>query len=288
MTHAFTVGVEEEFQIVDPNTWSALPELRIGELWVKSDSVTRGYWNRPKPTADAFQAYTTDTGEGPFLRTGDLGFVHGGKLFITGRIKELIIVNGENHYPQDIEETVQSLSESFRVHYGAAFSFDDDRLAVVQAVNRGKDISAQFDDLVTRIRRAVLKVHGVAPAYIGLVNPATIPKTSSGKIQRAELRRQLLEKRLPILHAWEIERPRAEPRPAPRPTVDPASRLKFRRPSSTVDPWASRGDRVTMFTTPVNAFAPQTAEAGPRTTSIWRTSAGSTGIMSQRIAPTKS
>ncbi len=207
-------------KIVDPDTWSTLPELRIGELWVKSDSVTRGYWNRPKPTADAFHAYTTDTGEGPFLRTGDLGFVQGGKLFITGRIKELIIVNGFNHYPQDIEETVQSLSENFRVHYGAAFSFDDDRLAVVQAVNRGKDVSAQFDDLVARIRRAVLKVHGVAPAYIGLVNPGTIPKTSSGKIQRAELRRQLLEKRLPILHAWEIERSRAEPRPAPRPTLE--------------------------------------------------------------------
>jgi acyl-CoA synthetase (AMP-forming)/AMP-acid ligase II/alkylation response protein AidB-like acyl-CoA dehydrogenase/acyl carrier protein len=208
-------------KIVDPDTWTTLPELRIGEVWLKSDSVTRGYWNRPKPTADAFHAYTTDTGEGPFLRTGDLGFVQGGKLFITGRIKELIIVNGFNHYPQDIEETVQSLSENFRVHYGAAFSFDDDRLAVVQAVNRGKDVSGQFEDLVSRIRRAVLKVHGVAPAYIGLVNPGTIPKTSSGKIQRAELRRQLLEKRLPILHAWEIERSRPEPRPAPRPAPEP-------------------------------------------------------------------
>jgi acyl-CoA synthetase (AMP-forming)/AMP-acid ligase II/alkylation response protein AidB-like acyl-CoA dehydrogenase/acyl carrier protein len=208
-------------KIVDPDTWTTLPELRIGELWLKSDSVTRGYWNRPKATADAFHAYTTDTGEGPFLRTGDLGFVHDGKLFITGRIKELIIVNGFNHYPQDIEETVQGLSENFRVHYGAAFSFEDDRLAVIQAVTRGKDVSAQFEDLVSRIRRAVLKAHGVAPAYIGLVTPGTIPKTSSGKIQRAELRRQLLEKRLPILHAWEIERPRVEPRPTSRAAAEP-------------------------------------------------------------------
>ena len=207
-------------KIVDPDTWTTLPELRIGELWLKSESVTRGYWNRPKATADAFHAYTTDTGEGPFLRTGDLGFVRDGKLFITGRIKELIIVNGFNHYPQDIEETVQALSENFRVHYGAAFSFEDDRLAVIQAVNRGKDVSAQFEDLVSRIRRAVLTVHGVAPAYIGLVTPGTIPKTSSGKIQRAALRRQLLEKRLPTLHAWEIERPRVEPRPAPRPAPE--------------------------------------------------------------------
>ncbi|WP_158501823.1 AMP-binding protein [Vitiosangium sp. GDMCC 1.1324] len=210
-------GREQSVRIVDPESWMELPDLRVGEIWLKSDSVTRGYWSRAKATADAFHAYTTDTGEGPFLRTGDLGFVRNGSLFITGRIKELIIVNGFNHYPQDIEETVQSLSDDFRVHYGAAFSFDDERLAVVQAVTRGRDVSSRFDELVAQIRREVLKVHGVAPAYVALVNPGTIPKTSSGKIQRGEVRRQFLEKQLEVLHAWEAERPSEAPVPAPAP-----------------------------------------------------------------------
>jgi len=201
--------------IVAPDTWTTVPALGIGEIWVQSDSVTRGYWNKPKPTADAFHAYTTDTGEGPFLRTGDLGFVRDGKLFITGRIKELIIVHGANHYPQDIEDTVQALSADLRVHYGAAFSFDDDRLAVIQAVNRGTDVASRGDELVAQIRRAVLQVHGVAPSYVALVDPRTIAKTSSGKIQRAELRRLLLEHRLEVLHAWEGERPREGSPPAP-------------------------------------------------------------------------
>ncbi len=206
---------EQVVKIVDPETWMTLPDLRVGEVWLKSDSVTRGYWNRAKATADAFHAYTTDTGEGPFLRTGDLGFVRDGRLFITGRIKELIIVNGFNHYPQDIEETVQALSDDFRVHCGAAFSFDDERLAVVQAVTRGKDVSARFDELIAQIRREVLKVHGVAPAYVALVNAGTILKTSSGKIQRGALRRLFLEKQLEVLHAWEAERPTEAPVPAP-------------------------------------------------------------------------
>jgi acyl-CoA synthetase (AMP-forming)/AMP-acid ligase II/alkylation response protein AidB-like acyl-CoA dehydrogenase/acyl carrier protein len=206
---------DQVVKIVAPDTWTTVPELGIGEIWVKSDSVTRGYWNKPKPTADAFHAYTTDTGEGPFLRTGDLGFVRGGKLFVTGRIKELIIVHGANHYPQDIEDTVQALSADFRVHYGAAFSFDDDRLAVIQAVNRGTDVAARGDELVAQIRRAVLHIHGVAPSYIALVNSTAIAKTSSGKIQRAALRRQLLDQRLEVLHAWEGERPPEVAPPAP-------------------------------------------------------------------------
>ncbi|MDC0708894.1 AMP-binding protein [Stigmatella sp. ncwal1] len=210
-------GREQVVKIVDPGSWTVQPDLRVGEIWIKSDSVTRGYWNRAKATADAFHAYTTDTGEGPFMRTGDLGFVRDGRLFITGRIKELIIVNGFNHYPQDIEETVQALSDDFRVHCGAAFSFDEERLGIVQGVVRGKDVTARFDELVAQIRREVLKVHGVAPAYIALVNPGMVPKTSSGKIQRGEVRRSFLDKQLEVLHAWEAERPRETLAPVPAP-----------------------------------------------------------------------
>ena len=193
---------DQTLRIVDPQTWTALPDLAIGEVWLKSESVTRGYWNRTKASADSFHAYTTDTGDGPFLRTGDLGFLRNGSLYLTGRIKELIIVNGFNHYPQDIEDTVQALSPDFRVHYGAAFSFDDERLAVIQAVARAKDAAPRFDDLIAQIRRAVLNVHGIAPSYVALVNTGAIPKTSSGKIQRGLLRKQLVENRLEVLRAW--------------------------------------------------------------------------------------
>ncbi|WP_163778359.1 AMP-binding protein [Myxococcus vastator] len=198
---------EQTVRIVDPESWTLQPDARVGEVWLKSDSVTRGYWNRAQATADTFHAYTTDTGEGPFLRTGDLGFVHEGSLYITGRIKELIIVNGFNHHPQDLEDTVQALSDDLRVHCGAAFSFDDEKLAVVQAVTRGREVAPRFEELTASIRREVLRVHGVAPAYIALVNAGMIPKTSSGKIQRGEVRKAFLDGTLEVLHDWRPEPP---------------------------------------------------------------------------------
>ena len=196
---------DQTVRIVDPQTWTTLPDLAIGEVWLKSESVTRGYWNRTRATADSFHAYSTDTGDGPFLRTGDLGFIRNDSLYLTGRIKELIIVNGFNHYPQDIEDTVQALSPDFRIHFGAAFSLDDERLAVIQAVARAREAAPRYDDLIAQIRRAVLNRHGVAPSYVALVNTGSIPKTSSGKIQRGLLRKQLLENRLEVLHAWRSE-----------------------------------------------------------------------------------
>jgi acyl-CoA synthetase (AMP-forming)/AMP-acid ligase II/alkylation response protein AidB-like acyl-CoA dehydrogenase/acyl carrier protein len=212
---------DQMVRIVDPETWTMLPDMSIGEVWLKSDSVTRGYWSRTKATADTFHAYTTDTGDGPFLRTGDLGFIRNDRLYITGRIKELIIVNGFNHYPQDIEETVQALSQDFRVHYGAAFSFEDERLAVIQAVTSTEEVAPRFDDLIAQTRRAVLTVHGIAPSYVALVNTGAIPKTSSGKIQRGELRKQLLENRLEVLHAWRSEALQAGARPTVTPLQAP-------------------------------------------------------------------
>lgn len=196
---------DQTMRIVDPATWSVLPERRVGEIWLKSRSVARGYWNKPAETAETFQAYTTESGEGPFLRTGDLGFLNNGRLYITGRIKELIIINGVNHYPQDIEETVQSLSDAFRVHAGAAFGFDDDKLGIVQGINRAKVSPEELQALIAQLRQAVWQVHGVAPAYVGLVNPGEIAKTSSGKIQRGVVRRRFLAKELPLLAEWRSE-----------------------------------------------------------------------------------
>jgi acyl-CoA synthetase (AMP-forming)/AMP-acid ligase II/alkylation response protein AidB-like acyl-CoA dehydrogenase/acyl carrier protein len=201
---------DQTVRIVDPTTWAVLPERRVGEIWVKSRSIARGYWNKRKETAETFQAYTTDTGEGPFLRTGDLGFFHDGHLYIAGRIKELVIVNGINHYPQDIEETVQSLSDNFRVHSGAAFGFEDDKLAIIQGINRTKASPQELDDLISRIRQTVLQVHGISPSYVGLVSPGEIAKTSSGKIQRGFIRRRFLSGELPLLRSWKSDAARGE------------------------------------------------------------------------------
>lgn len=202
---------DQSLRIVDPDSWTVRPDGQVGEIWLKSRSIPRGYWERPVETAEAFHAYTTDTGEGPFLRTGDLGFLRNGRLSIAGRIKDLIIVNGVNHYPQDIEETVQSLSDGFRAHAGAAFALPGERLAIIQALNRtGADtdtLAAQMADIV----RTVWDAHGIPVAFVGFVHPGEIAKTSSGKIQRRLIRQRLLANELPLIASWTApERPATE------------------------------------------------------------------------------
>lgn len=198
---------DQLLRIVDPKTWMTLQERQVGEIWVKSPSIAQGYWNNPRETAATFQAYTTDQGEGPFMRTGDLGFMCDGQLYVTGRIKELIIINGVNYYPQDIEHTVQDISDGFRVHCGAAFNYDDNKLAIVHGINRSKAAPHELQNLIEQIRRAVFQVHGIAPTYIGLVNPGEISKTSSGKIQRSVVKQRFLNGEMPLLDSWRNENP---------------------------------------------------------------------------------
>lgn len=209
---------DQALRIVDPGRWTLAGDGRVGEIWLKSRSIARGYWNRPVETAETFQAYTTDTGEGPFLRTGDLGFVRDGRLYITGRIKELIIINGVNHYPQDVEDTVQGLGDLFRSHAGAAFALPGERLAVIQGLNRSKLGPAALMEQIGRIRRAVWDVHGIAPSFVGFVNPGEIAKTSSGKIQRGLIRQRLIAGDLPLLAQWSADAdPARDTTPAPMP-----------------------------------------------------------------------
>src|ERR1044072_7725154 len=113
---------DQRIVIVDRDTLRECPADKVGEVWVSGPSVARGYWSRPEETEQTFKAYLSDTGEGPFLRTGDLGFLREGELFITGRLKDLIIIRGLNHYPQDIELTVQNSHPALRPDSGAAFS----------------------------------------------------------------------------------------------------------------------------------------------------------------------
>jgi natural product biosynthesis luciferase-like monooxygenase protein len=192
--------------IVSPETLTKCPQEEIGEVWVAGGSVAQGYWDRPAETAGAFNAFTADTAEGPFLRTGDLGLLQDGELFITGRLKDLIIIRGLNHYPQDIELTVERSHPSLRPGCGAAFSIQVDghldgaeRLVVVQEIDRHQ---SDFDAIIDRIRRNVAEEHELQVCAAVLIKPGSLPKTSSGKIQRHACRAAFLKGTLEFLAEW--------------------------------------------------------------------------------------
>jgi acyl-CoA synthetase (AMP-forming)/AMP-acid ligase II len=190
--------------IVHPDTCCRLPSGRVGEIWVSGPHVARGYWRNEPATAETFRARIAGAPDRDWLRTGDLGFIdQQGALFITGRIKDLIIIRGINHYPQDIERTVQASHPALRRDCGAAFAISDDagteKLAVVQEVERTSLAGLNIADATARIREAVTRQHEIAPAVIALIPPAALPKTTSGKVQRGLTRRLLLDGALPVM-----------------------------------------------------------------------------------------
>ncbi|MEN0110907.1 MAG: fatty acyl-AMP ligase, partial [Planctomycetota bacterium] len=194
----------EQVVIADPETLVEQPAGRVGEIWVSGSSVAQGYWNRPDATAETFGAYLSD-GRGPFLRTGDLGCVHVGadgqaELFINGRRKDLIILRGVNHYPQDLEHTVEEAHADLAPVAGAAIAVGDvgsERLVIVQEVGRKREID--FAEVTTAIRRRLGELHEVAPQDVVLIKPNSIPKTSSGKIQRHACRDAYLAGELEVV-----------------------------------------------------------------------------------------
>ncbi|WP_127081070.1 fatty acyl-AMP ligase [Dulcicalothrix desertica] len=220
---------DQKVIIVDPEFLTELPAGKVGEIWVAGASVTSGYWNQPEKTQQSFRAYLTDTKEGPFLRTGDLGFMENGELFVTGRLKNVIIIRGRNHYAQDIEKTVEESDPFIRPYCSAAFAVEIEgveRLVVVAEVERrykrrqlgGKfsgverrqvDIEANFDletdkqfdqeTVVSNIQEAVTREHGLQIYSILLLKTGSIPKTSSGKIQHYACRAGFLDGTLNIL-----------------------------------------------------------------------------------------
>ncbi len=196
--------------IVDPETLRRCPVDQIGEIWVAGSGVTQGYWNRADETQHTFRAHLADTGEGPFLRTGDLGFIRHGELFITGRLKDLIIVDGRNLYPQDIEHTVEQHTPAVRGGCCAAFSVDiagEERLVVVAEVDRRYQaqrqaepdgVAAEREALIRAIRNAVTQEHDVQPYAVKLLKLGGVLKTSSGKIQRRACRAKFLDQTLDL------------------------------------------------------------------------------------------
>lgn len=177
--------MDHEVLVVDPETHESCLPSRVGEIWVAGPSVARGYWNRPQETSRDFGARLS-TKVGSYLRTGDLGFFHDGQLFITGRLKDLIIVRGRNFYPQDIEYTVERCHPSLRPGCGAAFSItveNEERVVVVQEADRG--LAASDAEVVIETNRgAVAQEHELFLHDVVLIRAGSIPKTSSGKIQR--------------------------------------------------------------------------------------------------------
>ncbi len=173
--------------IVDPETLTRCGPDEIGEIWVSSRSVAQGYWRKPELSEQTFRAHLADTGEGPFLRTGDLGFMKGEQLFVAGRIKDLIVIHGLNHYPQDIEYTVEASHPAVRKGGGAAFSVEvenEERLVIAQEIDRTFLRKSNTDEIIGAIRQALSEEHELQTYAVLLLKPGSIPKTSSGKIQR--------------------------------------------------------------------------------------------------------
>jgi 8-amino-7-oxononanoate synthase/acyl carrier protein len=194
---------EEEVIIVHPENRREMPNECIGEIWIRSGSVGRGYWNKPEETRAVFQATLADDPNRHWMRSGDLGFLDDGELFITGRLKDMIIVRGVNRYPQDIEATAEKSSERLRAAGAAAFSvehWDRERLIVVAEVERGKD--KQWGDVLAAIRTNITAEHDLPPDAIILIRSGSIPKTSSGKIQRHACRQAYLDDRLLVVAQW--------------------------------------------------------------------------------------
>jgi len=185
----------QEIAIVDPDSRRRLRADEIGEVWASGPNIALGYWSKPDATEEIFDGRIAGEEQARWLRTGDLGFIDAdGELTITGRIKDVIIIRGMNHYPQDIETTVQGSNPALRPHCGAAFAVTPEhgaeQLVVVQEVERTHRHRVAIDDLAGDIREAVINEHEVMIDQIVLINPGTIPKTTSGKIQR-NLTRQL-------------------------------------------------------------------------------------------------
>ncbi|HSK80382.1 MAG TPA: AMP-binding protein, partial [Thermoanaerobaculia bacterium] len=191
---------------VDPESGERCAPGRVGEVWVAGPSVAQGYWERPEETAATFGARLAD-GTGPFLRTGDLGFVSEGEVFLTGRLKDLIILRGRNHYPQDLELTAEKSHAALRAGGGAAFAVDaagEERLVIVHEVDRharaGLD-AGKAEAIAAAVRRAVAEEHEVSVAEVVLIGPETLPRTSSGKVRRRACRELYLEGGLRVLGA---------------------------------------------------------------------------------------
>ncbi|WP_026449055.1 fatty acyl-AMP ligase [Actinopolyspora mortivallis] len=195
--------IGQRVAVVDPDTHRPLPEGTVGEIWVNGPNTGRGYWKHdPAESASVFDAHLVEPGELPgdgWLRTGDLGVLHEGELYVTGRIKDLIVLDGRNHYPQDVEETVER-HEQLRKHHTAAFPVTVDgteRLVVAAEYARSTPPHLRNpEETAAAVRKEVAAEHGISVHELLLLEPDTVPRTSSGKVARQLCKRRYLDDEL--------------------------------------------------------------------------------------------
>ncbi|MDO4575252.1 MAG: aminotransferase class I/II-fold pyridoxal phosphate-dependent enzyme [Planctomycetia bacterium] len=201
---------DEIVSIVNPETEELCLEGEVGEIWISGPSIAQGYWNKKEATEKSFHATIRNFHEpkpaipGPYFRTGDLGFVWKNELYVSGRLKDMIIWHGVNLYPQDIETTIQSCHPDLRIDSGAVFAVEKDGkelLVVVQEVDRKPN--PNYPDVIATLRKAVSKEHDLPLDCIVLIKHGTVPKTSSGKIQRHACRNEFLEGTLNVVVTWD-------------------------------------------------------------------------------------
>jgi acyl-CoA synthetase (AMP-forming)/AMP-acid ligase II len=200
-------AAETRLLIVNPETLIPCGPGEVGEIWVAGPSVAAGYWRRPEETSNTFEAYLADRREGPFLRTGDLGFFSDGDVFVAGRIKDVINIRGYKHYPQDIEFTMARSHDAIQENGCAAFSITRDgaeQLALIAEVRPRFEKSDRHWEthVITAIQQAVADRHGLMVHSVALVPFGAIPKTTSGKLERYACRRSFNDGKLPAMHVW--------------------------------------------------------------------------------------
>jgi acyl-CoA synthetase (AMP-forming)/AMP-acid ligase II/3-oxoacyl-(acyl-carrier-protein) synthase/malonyl CoA-acyl carrier protein transacylase/acyl carrier protein len=201
-------GVDASVAIVHPESRARCSDDEVGEIWVSSANVAMGYWNRSDATEETFRAYIANSDEGPFLRTGDLGFLRDGNIFITGRLKDVVIIDGRNHYPQDIEQIAEEFHPAFRPSCSAAFAVDDggrEQLVIVLEIDlrkAGAQGEQAFAALAASLAARVWHEYDVPVSAIAMLKPGAVPKTSSGKIQRRACRAAWLDGKLTTIYTW--------------------------------------------------------------------------------------
>ncbi|MCU7881023.1 MAG: AMP-binding protein [Candidatus Thiodiazotropha sp. (ex Lucinoma aequizonata)] len=203
--------LEQDIRIVDPETLVTCDECEIGEIWVSGSSIAKGYLGKEAETAETFHARIAGEPQSRYLRTGDLGFLRNGQLFVTGRLKDLLIINGQNLYPQDIEIVVESSSHALRRHACAAFSVERKGIEQIVVVQELKFRSREdTTEVMLSIRRSVAEAFDVPLAGMVLVKAGSIPITSSGKIKRGATRTRYLDGELRVVDQWFGESPTLE------------------------------------------------------------------------------
>ncbi len=201
--------LDGKIAIANPQSLIECAPDEIGEIWFSASSVGKGYWQLPEVTVQTFQAYLNNY-DRPFLRTGDLGFMKDGHLYITGRLNDVLVFWGFNHYPQQIEQTVEQSHPALKPNCGAAFAVTvagQDRLVILQEIDRHHLKSLVFTEIVEAIRWTIFQQHFIDVYAIALLPPGHLPKTSSGKVRRSVCQEKFLDNSLEIIDRWYLPNP---------------------------------------------------------------------------------